>query len=214
MSSRALEFSLLGRLQLQVDESAAHLEDSGSDIALGIQKIHRSLQLDQCAKFAAVVLNYYFIILDFDEGVGAAHADVGDLHVGLHTATYLERIVTQIEYMDNLCGSALDRLQNHVVLLRLLELHNSEHATAHLVLKRCLAKLALQRFPKVRGDLVALVDETLAIEPLFETGDVDSTHRAAALTRADELIARLRLREADTANHLSGRVISRFAVLI
>ena len=36
---------------------------------------------------------------------------------------------------------------------------------------------------------------------------MDLAHTAAALARADQLVARLMLREADTANHLAPRLI-------
>ena len=91
--------------------------------------------------------------------------------------------------MHDLRRSTLDRLEDHVVFLRFVELHDSKHATSHLVFKRLLAQLAFKRLPKVGCNFGPLVDQSLAIEPLFQAFYVDLTHATTALAWADELIA-------------------------
>ena len=89
--------------------------------------------------------------------MGAADADVRNLHVGLDAAPYLERVVSKVKYVDYFRWSTLDRFQDHVVLLWLVKLHDGEHAASHLVFEGSLAKLALERLPEVRGDFSAFI---------------------------------------------------------
>ena len=86
-------------------------------------------------------------------------------------------------------------------------MHDREHAASHFVLKRFLAKLALKRLPEVRGDFGAFIDQSFAVEPLFEALYMDLAHATAALAWADQLIARLVFGKTDTADHLATGVI-------
>jgi hypothetical protein len=86
----------------------------------------------------------------------------------------------QVKYMHYFSRCTLDGLEDHVVLLWLLELHDCEEGRSHLVLEWLLAELALDGLPEVTGHLFALIDYTLAVEPLFETVDVDLAHGATA----------------------------------
>ena len=176
------------RLQLQEDQSSSHLKDGRRDLVLHAQKVHRPLQLDERAELGSVVFNHDLVVLHFEEGVSAADADVRNLHVGLYATPHLERVVAKVEYVDYFRWSTLDRFQDHVVLLWLVELHDSEHAASHFVLEGGFAKLALERLPEVARDSSALVNESLAVEPLLEAGHMDLSHGAAALARTDERI--------------------------
>ena len=87
--------------------------------------------------------------------------------------------------------STLDRLQNHIILLWFIELHDSEHATSHLIFEWFLTELAFESFPEIGGDLGAFIYESLTIQPLFKTFNMDLAHATTAFTRAYQLIARL-----------------------
>lgn len=102
--------------------------------------------------------------------------------------------------MDNFGRCTFDTFQNHVILVRLLKLHNREHTRPHLVLEWLLAKFTLECLPKVRSDLLAFIDQSLRVEPLLQTEDMDCTHGAGTLARANQNVVLLFLTEADSAD--------------
>ena len=173
-------------LQLEEDQSAADLEDGRCEVSFHIKQIDRSLQLDECAELRSVVFHNNLIVFDFEERMGATHTDIGDLHVSFHAAAHLELAVPQIKNVHHLCWSTLDRFEDHVIIFRLVELHNAVHAAAHFILEGLLAQFTLKRLPEVRGDLVTFVDQSLAVKPLFEALNVDLPHGATALAWADQ----------------------------
>ena len=116
--------------------------------------------------------------------------------------------------MDDFSWSTLDRFQDHVVLFWLIKLHNGEHATAHLVLKRFLTQLTFKSFPEVGCDPGAFVDESLAVEPFLEAVNMDIAHRTLTFTWANEWITDFVLREANATDCSLGRFLPLTTIFI
>jgi len=122
-------------------------------------------------------------------GVDPGDADVGNLHVSLHTPADLELVsLEQVEHMDHLGRGALHRLHDNVLGFRPFKVHDLEESILHLVLERSLAKLALKCFPEKTLHLLPMVHKLLPIQPLLQAFYVNEFHGAITLAGADEFI--------------------------
>jgi hypothetical protein len=60
----------------------------------------------------------------------------------------------------------------------------------HLVFEWLVTELTLKRLPEITLQFLALIAETLGIDPFFKTRVMDHTHRACTLAGTDKLINR------------------------
>ena len=200
-------------MQLEEDQGAAHLENGGVELASYPQQIHWSLKFDERTEFGAIVFHHDLVVDDFKERVCSTHANISNLHVCFDAASDFEFAISQVKDVHDFRRSTLDGLEDHVVLIRSIELHDCEHATTHLVFERLLAQLTFQGLPEVAGHSLTFIDQSFAVQPLLKALDVDLAHGSAAFAGTDERVLHFRLRKADAADHLPfGPSI--FAVLI
>ena len=106
----------------------------------------------------------------------------------------------QIEYVHYFGRGTFDRLQNHVVAVGLVKLHNGEERTPHFVLIWLLTEFTFNGLPEVAGNFLTLVHYALAVEPFLETANMDLTHGARALAWYDKWVVLLLLGKTDTAH--------------
>ena len=130
---------------------------------MDVEEVDGPLDFDQRAKLRAIVLHDDLPVLHLDEGMSSTNTDIGNLHICFHTTANLKLVIPQIKNMHDFGWSALNRFQDHVVIIGFVELHDREHTAAHLVLKGLLAELALQGLPEVRCDFYSFKDDLLTI---------------------------------------------------
>lgn len=97
--------------------------------------------------------------------------------------------------MDHLGRHRVDGLHDHIVLapievvaalpIRQIKLHNIEQGGPHFALKWLFTQFALERFPKVAGHSLAIINVTLRVQPLLQTRLVDLTHTTSTFARDD-----------------------------
>ena len=130
----------------------------------------------------------------------SADTDVCNFHVSFDASPDCKRIIPKIEHVDNFGRCTFDWLQDHIVFLRLIKLHDAEERASKFVLKRLFAQLTLERFPKIWSNLRAFIHDALTVEPLLKTCYVYCTHGTWTLTRPDQMVIRLVLTETYSAS--------------
>lgn len=116
--------------------------------------------------------------------------------------------------MHHLGWCRLNRFQNHVVILRRVEFHNSEKGTSHLVFKWRFAEFTLQGFPEIRGDLFTRINLAFAVQPTPEALYVDLTHGASTLARTDEGVVIFFLRQTNATDCLFAHSLVKQVLLL
>ena len=88
----------------------------------------------------------------------SGNTDVSNLHICIDTSPNLELVALIKEKdMNDFGRCTFDALHYEIVIIRLLEVHDLEELALHLILKWCLAQLALKGLPEEAADKVSIV---------------------------------------------------------
>lgn len=182
-----LEFLYYGLVEL--DQRLANLE-SRHFLFDALTQLDWSDEFEQSPEFRSVVLNRYSVIFfNADHRVDPGDRNVSYFHVCFDAPAHLEDPAgVQIEHVHDFGRCALHALHDHMVPLGSLEVDDLVEVGLQLGFEADFAQLALEGFPKETLHSVAIVDQLLGVQPLFQAVYVDVLHRARAVARTDQVV--------------------------
>lgn len=197
---------------------------------LALVEHQRLVHAHQRAELALVVLHVDFALAQFNDGVRAAHTDVGNAHVRLTPAPDRDFLPVLVKDQDVQCAGQVvllvERLEHDVIFAQLgVILLNQVDIFCLLAAVDLFeafgvghgAQLAGEILVVVGGAVLGVLELQLGLEPHPQTVQVYVLHAAGALAHGEQrVVARVELIQTDSARHAVVLVIrlEHFAVLV